>query len=423
MATEITDPIILDSTGREIVSQLMSIRNVLAKGRPTIYAFHIDGNEGAPDANIEYLLDAVGMSPAYMDFANDRFVWGSWKDAFFMPRPVMLSSSGQVVEELNPDDLTKKTDGTASSISDTSFDGNAMMEFPKIWLKCVPDSGDDSSATIYLSDMQVDAKYNDFAYISTSGVHRQHFYMPIYNGSLDSGGKLRSLSGQKLMQSKTAQQECDAAALNGTGWTTETNSRIMVVNFLLMLISKSTDSNTAFGYGINTGSQTAADNYTTGSLNTKGLFYGKTDGTTAVKVFGTENWWGLQWRRYLGDILLNGKQMVKLCPSTEDGSTVSGYNLTGNGYIHVSNADTKEGTSGGYINVMKFSEYGMYSKTSSGSQTTFYTDGQWFNNGVTSVPLRGGGSDHGRRCGALCVARNGVAGDARWDIAAAPSYA
>ena len=34
---------------------------------------------------------------------------------------------------LNPNDYTKKVNGSASKVADTSFGGNAMMEWPKIY--------------------------------------------------------------------------------------------------------------------------------------------------------------------------------------------------------------------------------------------------------------------------------------------------
>lgn len=40
----------------------------------------------------------------------------------------MLKSNGTVDCYLDPDDYTKKADGTASPISDVNFNGNAMME-------------------------------------------------------------------------------------------------------------------------------------------------------------------------------------------------------------------------------------------------------------------------------------------------------
>lgn len=73
-----------------------------------IYGFHVNSNESDPSACVTYIMDAVGMTPAHMDYANSRFDYGSWKDAFFMPRPCMLKSNGQVDYYLNPYDFTKK---------------------------------------------------------------------------------------------------------------------------------------------------------------------------------------------------------------------------------------------------------------------------------------------------------------------------
>lgn len=49
----------------------------------------------------------------------------------------MLKSNGKVDYYLNPNDYTKKLDGTTSDIANPNYDGNAMMEWPKIWFKYV----------------------------------------------------------------------------------------------------------------------------------------------------------------------------------------------------------------------------------------------------------------------------------------------
>ena len=61
---------------------------------PKVYGFHIDSSVQDPSDAVTYLADAEGLTPAYMDYTNDKFEWGSWKDAFFMPRPCMLNSDG-----------------------------------------------------------------------------------------------------------------------------------------------------------------------------------------------------------------------------------------------------------------------------------------------------------------------------------------
>ena len=47
-----------------------------------------------------------------MDFTNGKFDWGSWRDAFFIPRPCMLRSDGTVAYYLNENNYALKEDGS-----------------------------------------------------------------------------------------------------------------------------------------------------------------------------------------------------------------------------------------------------------------------------------------------------------------------
>lgn len=79
-----------------------------------------------------YLSDCDNSSytPASMNFETGTFSYGSWKkDEFFMPRPCMLKYDGTVDYYLDPNDYSKKADGTASDMANTSYAGNAMMEW------------------------------------------------------------------------------------------------------------------------------------------------------------------------------------------------------------------------------------------------------------------------------------------------------
>ena len=64
------------------LEQMVSMKN---RGY-ILYGFHLNNNESDPSEKITYLEDAVGAVPAYMDYANGVFNYGSWKNAFFMPR-------------------------------------------------------------------------------------------------------------------------------------------------------------------------------------------------------------------------------------------------------------------------------------------------------------------------------------------------
>ena len=210
-------------------------------------------------------------------------------------------------------------------------------------------------------------------------------------------------------------------------WDIEKKADIDLINALLVLMAKTTDTQTAYGKGLCTGGTEAInDAFRTGVHNDKGLFYGTNSDAiasgsygNAVKVFGMENWWGFQWRRYLGHIMVNGVQKLKLTYGKEDGTGCMGFNLTGADYL--TEGVTPTGTSGGYIDEMHYSENGMLPKNASGDSTHHYCDGLWFNNTITSVPLRGGFSDNGALCGAFFVYLGGTASSATWNVGAALS--
>lgn len=424
MSSQVTDPILLDKTGQAIKDAILQVAGAINGNKGVIYGFHINGANSDPDSCITYLKDAVGMTPAYMDYANGVFNYGSWRDAFFMPRPCMVKYNGERDYYLDPDDYTKKEDGTASDVADTSYAGNAMIEWPKIWWKVVPDS-DDKSGSVYIADHKADEDFHCWSNVNSRGVEVDHFYTPIYNGSVVSS-KLRSMSGlayTDLCQSKTAQQELDLAHANNPGsdvlWETEVYADIVLLQFLHILISRTLDSAKAFGEGRRGQASSASSMLGTGTMNDKGLFWGDDDATHGVKVFGMENWWGNQWRRYQGHIMVDGSQKVKLTYGQQDGSTVDGYNTTGSGYI--TKGVTPAGTGGGYIDKMRFTPEGMLPENASGSSSTYYCDGLWFNNSGTRFALRGGYCAYDLRVGALCCDLGDEASIASWTFGAAVS--
>ena len=433
--SEITKPPVLDETGKAMAASLAGIEKALKRGSYTLYAFHIDGSESDPAAKVTYLEDAKGMTPAKMDYTNGKFDYGSWENAFFMPRPCMVLQEGAVDYYLDPADYTKKEDGTASDIADTSYAGNAMMEWgqngKKIWYKVVPDKNDVTSATVYICDEQLDPSYQAWSFINNQGRLVDHFYTPIYNGASvansSSVNVMRSMSGLAITQSLTGTEEINRCKANNKSsdvlWYTEVLADRILINFLLILMGKSCDTQTVFGRGLDSGSSTALSAYRTGVLNDKGLFFGYNDGNHGVKVFGMENWWSAQWRRTAGYINASGTQKIKLTYGRQDGSTADAYNTDGSGYISI--GTTPAGTSGGYIDTMNFNEYGMFAKNAGGTDSgssTFFCDGLWFNNSATCYALFGGYSSNGLPCGAFYCLLNYTVSDSTWSIGVALSY-
>ena len=372
-----------------------------------IYGFKIDAAESDPYASVSYIRGCKNENykPAFMNYNSKKFDYGDWEDAFFMPRPCMLKSDGTVAYYLNPNDYTKKEDGTASDITNTAFDGNAMMEWgrdgKKIWVKVVPDSGSSKSASVYIADEQIDSGYKAWSFINNQGNMVDHFYTPIYNGSYISS-KMRSLSGQTCGNSQTATTEINYAKANNKTsnvlWYTEVLADRILINFLLILLCKSLNTQSAFGQGRSNSSNNSAIN--TGTMNNKGLFWGDTGGVNGVKVFGMENWWGNIWRRTAGCIMNGYNQKIKLTYGTQDGSSASAYNTDGTGYISENTVSAS-----GYISEMTFDATRaiMVPKTGSGSSSTYYADQMYTSNSGTFYAFFGGNWRDSADCGAFCA--------------------
>ena len=448
---------------------------------PTVYGFHIDSNDSDPEDCVTYLEDAAGFTPCYMDFANDKFEWGSWQNAFFMPKPCMLKPDGTVDFYLDPTDFTKREDGVTPShvdhlgnietsatseaayaiddylvydgklwivtaaiaIGDTLTDGtnisevlyapdvndNAMIEWGKngkrIYYKIVPDVGDPTSASVYISDWQVDEDYVAWSFLNHGGNMVDHFYTPCYNGSLDKNGKLRSISGMtydKLCQGKNVTQEVTAAELNNPAdkkiWYTEQYCDITLMNLLLILISKSLDTQTAFGKG-RTG-QTSGAQYMlgTGTMDKKGMFWGSSSNNDGVKVLGIENWWGNQFRRFAGLQMNDYQQLYKMTRSMADGSSATDYNQTGSGYLQ---ACLGPNTSN-YVSKMWFNKDGFFDYSVERSASNKYYCDYWYQASGLRFACRGGSSLYTPvYCGTFYVTLYYAASIAHWNIGASLS--
>ena len=373
-----------------------------------LYGFKLDQNESDPASMITYLSDcdnALFIS-AKMNYTTDTFDYGDWADAWFIKnlKPCMLKYDGTVDYELNPNDYTKKLDGTASDVSNASYGGNAMVGIPKVYWKIV-DNGD-NTANIYICDKKIDSDFHCWSHIDNNGNEIDYCYLSAFVGC-NINSTLRSISGQSPMTNQTGTTEINYAKSNNIGsdiiWYTGLFNDWMLINILLFLIGKSTDTQTIFGTGNNNSyvstSNTGIKN--TGTMNTKGLFWGNQDNVSGVKVFGIEHWYGNIWRRIGGWINDKGTQKIKMTYGQSDGSTVDGYNTDGAGYIVIGNS-TPIGTDGGYVSKVLFNENGLIPTTVNGSQTTYYCDGLWFNNSQVDYAFVGGDYSGASLVGALC---------------------
>lgn len=368
--------------------------SVTATFREYLYGFDLTIADSNPATRVTYPSDVEnsGFAKAVMNFGG-AFSYGGWPSTpgeKFMPRPCMLRFNGTVDYYLNPNDYTKKADGTTSDVANMNYGGNAMMEWPKIYVKRWESNG------VYhfrCSDMKVDSDYECWSNYDKNNKEIPHFYTPIFFGSKDGSNRLRSISGQSNFVSNTAQTEVTYAKNNGADiWYTEVLSDRELVNDLLTMMFKSTDLQATAGYGVCSASAAIAP----GSMNTKGLFWGAGDKTSGVKVFGMENWWGNIFRRIAGWCISGGTQKVKLTRGTKDGTTVGDYNFDGNGYKTISGVNL---TRSGYISKMKTESFGRFPMEANGSTTTFEADQVWADSGNGYYAYVGGDWNNGLDCG------------------------
>lgn len=475
---DVTIPALPTLSGTNILSVDTIVQpskiNLKGKIKGTIYGWHVDPDVSDSSNAVTYLEDAVGMTPVAM--GSTTFTYGSWENAFFMPKPCMLKSNGKVDYYLDPNDYTKKLDGTASDIANPNYDGNAMMEWPKIWFKYVK-GVKEGQGYFYVANYKADGNFHCWCNYDSEDNEIDHFYTAIYNGTsfanYDSSktyvindfaiydnklykcntdiataqafdntkwdlisntapaiNKMRSLSGIRLTdnngnaQTNTTTEITRATANNTTSvveWYIETFSDRLLINGLLVLMGKSLNTQAVFGRGLDTGGQSAKEAYVTGTLNDKGLFWGVTgDGNSGVKAFGMENYWSCCWHRVAGLITNNHAVKLKLTYGTKDGSTVVGYNQTGNGYIDNGTAPY----SNEYVQKMLYNKYGFVpAVVTDGSSSTYYTDYHYQNASYTGIiyALFGGRSGVGLGAGVFCLSLSSPPGTADWYVAASLS--
>lgn len=261
------------------------------------------------DARVTYPsdVDNADYTPATMNFTSDEFDYGGWPSIpgeRFMPRPCMLKYDCTVAEYLDPNDYTKR------------WTEDGVYHF-----RC--------------SDIKIDDEYDCWCNYDKNDNEIDHFYTPIYFGSLVSS-KLRSISGQNYDTNKTISEQISGATANGSGWYIEFLSDRLLIQDLLVMMAKSSDTQEKYGYGNAQGYDDSVYIRNKVDTNTKGLFWGKKPSDYFdVKVFGMENWWGNSNRRIAGWIYDRGIQKIKITWGIHDGSATTNFNLEGNNYISV----------------------------------------------------------------------------------------
>jgi hypothetical protein len=309
------------------------------------FGVSIDLTNTNPETAVTYTDDAVGMTPGS--------AWNSmpiFKDI----KPCVLKN-GVVQYYLNPNDLTKKADGTSADIT-SGNDGDVMIEIPKTGYS-ISTAG--NTLTVKVTDDPNNPNFKYYAHSRAAEGDRSKLYIGAYLGWND-GGKLRSLSGKTPTADQTIGTFRTQAQANGAGYDIVSFYPLTLLQCLFLIKYKNRDSQTALGKGYVGGSAAQV----TGATNSNGMDYGTTSDTSRVKFLGIEDMWGnLRW---FIDGFFSDASRNMLTAFTDFNDTGSGYTDRGQGATSdIGNYMSKpQGTS----------QTGFIAKEVSGSASTYFCD-------------------------------------------------
>lgn len=380
------------------------------------YDWTLPPTEADTEAQITYPsgVDNANFTPVPARGSDAVIDLGDWQDFhenFLKARPVMLNFDGTVAYELDHNDQTKKLDGTASDISNTSLNMNAMVEYPKRYMKRWTDAN--GKAHFRLSRIKLGDQYKCYPWLygatEETALENDVIYMPMFEGA-SVGSKVRSNAGLTPMNSQAGATEWSQIQALGSGWQFDDFSDACYIGDLMFMMARSTDVQKHWGMGHYTGGSQASHLHATGSLKSYGPYYGGT-GNTNHKFCWMENWYGDRWERTFGVWYINSILYVKdFPPYTTDGG-VTNYKNLGRGI---------GGTSGGYISAVTYDEHGMIPQTASGADGKYVPDGAWFANG-TQFLLRGADCGGGARVG-LAFSVADPFSSSEWYFGPSPAY-
>lgn len=337
-----------------------------------IYGVRIDRNDPNPSTRVVYIDDAVGKTPAPTGGGNTADLsFGSWKDAFPFNqiKPCVVKGNTATLHKyLNPNDLSKYTDGTSSqdeiwgTAGGEDFLYHTMMEIPKVYYSITNDT---NYVYVRICDRKVNSNYVCLAHTSGS-VEKDLLYLGCF------------LSASIIVGSTTYLQSRANAVVNmdlittirpriknlNSAYELMSYNQLVLLQALFVILYKSTDSQTALGRGYTFGNNAVLS---TGTNLSKGLNYGTTSsGNTVDRVsfLGLEDMWGNETCYVDGILKENTNSVVKT--STGDYSNTAGYRTIQTNYP----------TTSGFIkDVSGTNDLGFLATSSvASSSTTYYCD-------------------------------------------------
>ena len=368
-------------------------------------------------------------------------------------RRCLLLDNGTVNYYLDPNDSTKKLDGTAATL--TGADGQVMVEIPAFYTKrtvvgttttweisSVPATGFTLHPAFTKDGVDVAFRYygaydacvyDDSASAYISGLNWDNNVSP--NGvAVDTAAdKLASVSGVYPMVGLTRAEFRTLAANRGSGWR-QVDWTLWSAVQLLYLIEYQTffsqnvlgAGNTNGGYLTASGDQNQSPHTIAGASNslgntstntTTGAGVNARPGTSFMCYRGIENFYGNAWN-WADGVIVNpdgtasaGQGDWWFTNNSADFSDTVRTNMT-----QITNGAA---TANGFVSAIASSDnFFVGTSTSGGSSTTFLTDQLFASTAADRVVRVGGGASDGAAAGAFCVAAAAAASDRNRSVGA-----
>lgn len=357
--------------------------------------------ESNPLTRVVYTDDAVGFTPC--SNAGTSVSMGSWTGSKLISDivPVEMSIDGNHTEhELSHTNLNVLLDGTTPATA-------TWDKFTKIPFKWLSLSSDATYIYIKFSDIQQDASYTDW-YFSYNGTVKDNMYIGDFLSYM-TGSLAYSRTGQTPTPSVSLTDWITYSQTRGTGYDLFRYNQLIFLQCLYIVLFKSTDSQTALGYGYVGGSASQTTGVDNTLVNEYGMYGNVSTQTSRMSFFWIEDFWGNMYQ-FIGGVQSNAS--YNLLVSDRSAITPTGW----------TEVTTGISTSiGGYINSVVGSQKGGFcSKSRAGSATTYWCD--YGSLETYFFPRFGGGWSGGTYDGLFSLLVNYSAVDALADFGSRLSY-
>lgn len=393
----------------------LSTKKVQVVGSVTVpdpydyYGMIIHQSIQTPQSRIEYIGKNASYTAMSVNQNTGEVNYGSWST---MPtiadnKPAMIQRDGTFDYWLDENDYTKKEDGTASDVANINYVGNAFAWFPAMWMKVI-ENGTDLEVRFAYEKLEND--YYEVCPANSEGV-----WLPMFYGSPDSNGYMRSIANTSVLGGVTNNSTTDAQNTaikkNGTDYYFLGGKLLDCISLLCMMWFKTTNSDD-IGKGNQDGYNASAPDGRYGTKSNPvvdgGQFYLTSSGTTANKILHSLPLATYDvWLRNPYWVVDNGSIKVSKDYSYDtSGSsyTASGLTIPSSGYI-------KELT---YVN-----GYGLVPKSTGAGTATYYCDYLYVNASIVAVPFSLGRCANGRSAGLRASGCSFAAGGSSWDVGCA----